>query len=296
METGRETDVWVGRRFGSYQIDEVLGRGAVAVVYRAVTDDGRSVALKVLTPFAEAKREIRELFEQEWKITSRLDHPNVIRTYRYGEYRDTHYLEMDHVAGSTFGDRLRPNKRFGDRSSALAAAEVADGLQHVHDHQIVHRDVKPDNILWTDEASDGTPPHAVLFDFGLAFDQTGPPAPPGRVFGSPFWCSPEQARAEAVDHRADIYSLGASLYRLATGQAPFYGERNDLLHAQVNLEPTNPVDHGVGAALAQVIKISMAKAREDRYQSAAELAEALRSLDLTDDQPGGVFKRFRRRG
>ena len=102
MQLGGETDVWVGRRFGSYEIVDVLGRGGVSTVYRALRSDGTEVALKVLTSFAVARREIRELFDQEWEITRRLDHPNVIHAYRHDEYRDNPYLEMELMVSCKF--------------------------------------------------------------------------------------------------------------------------------------------------------------------------------------------------
>ena len=213
VQLGGETDVWIGRRFGSYEILDVLGRGGVSTVYRAQRADGTVVALKVLTSFAVARREIRELFEQEWEITRRLDHPNV-------EYRENPYLEMELIPGETIGDRLAPSRRMDEATVVELAAQVADGLAHIHEHGIVHRDIKPANVLLADDG------RAVVFDFGLAWAVDGPPPREGRVYGSPFWISPEQARSELIDYRADLYSLGATAFRMVSGRAPFYGERS----------------------------------------------------------------------
>lgn len=294
MQLGGETDVWVGRRFGSYDIVDVLGRGAVATVYRAERNDGTVVALKVLTSFAMAQREVRELFEQEWQLTRRLDHPNVIHAHRYGDYRDVNYLEMELIPGETLGELVAPSRRLDEATVVEVGAQVADGLQHVHDLGIVHRDIKPANVL---SATDG---RAVVFDFGLALAAGGPPAKPGRVYGSPFWLSPEQARSEPVDGRADLYSLGATLFRLVSGRAPFYGERSDLLHAHCTEAPPDlvalaDVTPGFAAAVAALL----AKTPDERPSTAAELATVLRALPPPPDpapNPGllGRLRRSRR--
>ncbi len=294
MELGGGADLWVGRRFGGYQVQAVLGRGAVAVVYEVLRADGAPAALKVLTPMAESQRQVRELFAQEWRIMRRLSHPAIMGAHQYGEYGGSHYLELDLVEGATFGDRLMPSGRLSPAEAIGASAAVADGLQHAHERRVVHRDVKPSNVMSTLDDQ------AVLFDFGLALDLDGPPPAPGRVFGSPYWLSPEQARAEPVDGRADVYGLGATLFRFVTGQAPFYGERSDLLHAHCHEPVPDPAELApVSRGLAEVVRTAMAKAPEDRYQTAASMAEALRALD--PDEPAdrgarpGLLDRLRSR-
>ncbi|MEM9035342.1 MAG: serine/threonine-protein kinase [Actinomycetota bacterium] len=291
MQLGGETDVWVGRRFASYDIVDVLGRGAVATVYRAERTDGAVVALKVLTSFAMAQREVRELFQQEWEITRRLDHPNVIHAHRYGEYRDVNYLEMELIPGETLGDVVAPSRKLDEATVVDVGAQVADGLQHVHEAGIVHRDIKPANVLLADDG------RAVVFDFGLALDVDGPAPKPGRVYGSPFWLSPEQARSEPVDGRADLYSLGATMFRLVSGRAPFYGERGDLLHAHC----TEPIPDlvelaGVTPGFAGAIESLMAKDPDARPVAASEAASLLRALPPPPEPvpSKGLLSRLRR--
>ncbi|MEM8902485.1 MAG: serine/threonine-protein kinase [Actinomycetota bacterium] len=292
MQLGGETDVWIGRRFGTYEIDDVLGRGGVAIVYRAVRSDGEVVALKVLTPFAVARREVRELFEQEWEITRRLDHPNVIHANRYDEYRDNIYLEMELIPGETIGDRLAPSRRLDEATAVDLGAQIADGLAHVHEHGIVHRDIKPTNVLLADDG------RAVVFDFGLAWAVDGPAPAEGRVYGSPFWLSPEQARSEPVDARADLYSLGATLFRIVSGRAPFYGERTDLLHAHCS-EPVPDLRElaSVTGPFVDLVERLMAKDRDDRPSDAKEVAALLRDLPEPPppEEPKGVLGRLRRK-
>ena len=126
---------------------------------------------------------------------------------------------------------------------------------------------------------------AVLFDFGLAHDLDGPPPPEGRVYGSPMFLAPEQAVGGHVDGRTDLYSLGATLYRLAVGSAPFYGERNELLHAHVKLSPPDPRGAGVADDLAEIILRSMSKAPDDRFESGADFAAALATVQQADMKP-----------
>ena len=271
---GEDTDIWVGRQFGPYKITSLLGRGTVAHVYRAEIKGGtEEVGLKILTPFAEARAEIRELFEQEHRLMKRLNHPNVLNVELAGTIAGTHYMEIEIIEGRTVWQIVQEKRRLNITESISITRQICMALSHVHENNIVHRDVKPSNVMLTDNGQ------AILFDFGLAHDLKGPPPPEGRVFGSPMFLAPEQALGQPVDQRTDLYSLGATLYRLAAGAAPFYGERNDLLHAHVNLTPPDPRDAGVPDALASLILRSMSKNPDERFQSGNDFADELASLD-----------------
>jgi serine/threonine-protein kinase len=271
---GEDTDIWVGRQFGPYKISSLLGRGTVAHVYRAEIKGGtEEVGLKILTPFAEARAEIRELFEQEHRLMKRLNHPNVVNVELAGTIAGTHYMEIEIIEGRTVWQIVQEKRRLNITESISIARQIGMALSHVHQNNIIHRDVKPSNVMLTDNGQ------AILFDFGLAHDLKGPPPPEGRVFGSPMFLAPEQALGQPVDQRTDLYSLGATLYRLAAGAAPFYGERNDLLHAHVNLTPPDPRDAGVPDALASLILRSMSKNPDERFQSGNDFADELASLD-----------------
>ncbi len=271
---GEDTDIWVGRQFGPYKITSLLGRGTVAHVYKAEIKGGtEEVGLKILTPFAEARAEIRELFEQEHRLMKRLNHPNVLNVELAGTIAGTHYMEIEIIEGRTVWQIVQEKRRLNITESISIARQICMALSHVHQNNIIHRDVKPSNVMLTDNGQ------AILFDFGLAHDLKGPPPPEGRVFGSPMFLAPEQALGQPVDQRTDLYSLGATLYRLAAGAAPFYGERNDLLHAHVNLTPPDPRDAGVPDALASLILRSMSKNPDERFQSGNDFADELASLD-----------------
>ena len=275
-----EADVWVGRQYGPYSIKELLGRGTVAHVYRDTLRDGNEVALKVLTPFAEARQEIRSLFEQEFELMVRVEHPNVLKAMQAGVIAGTHYMEIEPINGETLWDRVQSSKPVTLPESIAIVQQMCSALEHVHHQRIVHRDVKPSNILLDKEGD-----RAVLFDFGLAHDLDGPPPPEGRVYGSPMFLAPEQAVGGHVDGRTDLYSLGATLYRLAVGSAPFYGERNELLHAHVKLSPPDPRGAGVADDLAEIILRSMSKAPDDRFESGADFAAARATVHQVDMKP-----------
>ncbi|MCP3913622.1 MAG: serine/threonine protein kinase [Actinomycetia bacterium] len=272
------SDLRVGRRFGPYRIEAVLGKGGVSVVYAALNSDDERIALKLLTPFAEGRAEIRAAIEKEFRVMQRFDHPGIVRARRGGTIADLHYIEMDLVAGGTVADRLGPEVALGVAQTVAVGIATAEALQHVHSHRVVHRDVKPSNILLTGDLDKGGVP--ILFDFGLALDLDDPDMVPGRVYGSPLFISPEQALSgPPVDARADLYSLGVTLYRLATGKAPFYGERLDLLHFHADSEPPKPSSiRPVGDGLEAVLEKAMAKHPDNRWQSGAELAAALRAI------------------
>jgi len=281
-----ESDIWVGRRFGSYRVEDILGRGTVSVVYRALRSDGVEVALKVLTAFALADRKVRTLFEQEWRLGARFDHPNVMPVNRGGEISGSLYLEMPLVEGVTVADDLRPDRRMSEAWAAQVARQVALGLQHVHFHHVVHRDVKPSNILLTGD-------RALIFDFGLALDLDGDAPGSGRIYGSPMYLSPEQAAAAPLDGRADLYCLGATLYRMVAGRAPFYGERADLIHAHQHENPPRPVH--VSNELFDIIRCCMAKQPGERPQTGEELADRLAEVMPRLDTEAGP-RRNRLRG
>ena len=183
------------------------------------------------------------------------------------------------IEGETLWDRVQSSKPLPLTERIGTIQQMCSALDLVHDRRIIHRDVKPSNIMLDHQVE-----RAVLFDFGLAHDLAGPPPPEGRVYGSPMFLAPEQAIGGRVDERTDLYSLGATLYRLAVGSAPFYGERNELLHAHVKLSPPDPREAGVPEDLAEIILRSMSKIPDDRFQSGADFAAALTTVEVTADK------------
>lgn len=270
------SSITVGRHFGPYLLVDVLGKGASATVYVGRRSDDVEVAVKVLSTFAMGNAEFRRAVPREFNALDKLEHPGVIRANKTGTIADVLFIELELIRGGTLDGLLDPGKGLPLQRSVDLVASVAEALQHCHDHGVVHRDVKPSNILMRDDDS------PVLFDFGLAQDAEDPDAEAGRLYATPMTASPEQVRAEGpVDGRADIYALGMTLYRLTAGKLPFYGERMDLLRLHVEAEPAVPssINKVIPPGLDAVILRAVAKAPDDRFASAADFAEGLRALD-----------------
>ena len=273
----------VPRTFGKYQLRGLLGKGGMGVVYLAHDPQlERDVALKFLNPdLADARRAQR--FLREARAAARLSHPNVVTIYEADEIDGTPYFAMEMVRG-VGGDRLVERGPLAWRVATEIAAQAARGLVAAHAAGLIHRDVKPANLLL---AAGGT---VKLADFGLAkIVVPGPNAlsGSGEVFGTPHYMSPEQARGQPLDERTDVYSLGATYYALLTGGPPYPGEEPiPLLYAHCAKPPPDPclANPTVAPGCAAVVKRAMAKNRVDRCPSAAALLADLEAL-LGQERP-----------
>jgi serine/threonine-protein kinase len=267
------------QRFGSYQIEQPLGAGATAVVYRARSEDGRLVALKVLNPVAVRQPRMRRIFRNEYQIGARLRHPGIVQVYETGEYDGHPYITMALVQGQTLEEFMAVQKRLGETAAVSIARQVATALDYVHAQSIVHRDLKPANVLIS---RDG---RALLFDFGTALDRNAPaPEDLEGIYGTPAFIAPEQIRNTGmIDGRADLYSLGVILYRMVAGRKPFYGSRSELLDAHLQATPARPSEFAyVSPELEAIIDKSLAKDPADRFQTGAEMAAALEQARLVE--------------
>jgi serine/threonine protein kinase len=290
-------DPLVGRKLGGYRIDAMLGEGGMARVYRGYHERlQRQVAIKVIHPQSSGQAEFQRYFEQEAQLIARLQHRNIVAVYDFGEDSNTHmlYLVMQYVSGGTLREQIVNGQPLEIRRSALYALQMARALHHAHQRGIVHRDVKPLNML----ISGDNRMELLLSDFGLAelfnnlSDGPAQSMQPqssdvdqklsrmGNITGTPRYMSPEQCLSRAVDARTDIYALGIVLFEMLTGQPPFrspsiYG----LLHQQVTTPPPSiqDINPSVPQAIAQLTIKAMAKAREQRFQTAQEMAQALES-------------------
>jgi hypothetical protein len=276
----------VPERLGDFEIAAEIGRGGFGIVYRAKQVSlHRDVALKVLYEHRVHTSEEVGRFEREARAAARLDHPALVQVYAWGQDKGHFFIAQKLVGeGRTLADSLEELKRGGDppkgyfRDVAETLAHVADGLNHAHEEGIVHRDMKPSNILLDDKA------RAFLGDFGLAKVEDGLElSRTGDFAGSPYYMSPEQAdsRRGEVDSRADIYGMGVTLYELLTLKPPFEGQSpHEIIRRILTEEPKPPskVVDRVPKDLETICLKAMEKARVRRYQTAAEFAADLRAF------------------
>ncbi|MEM7345192.1 MAG: serine/threonine-protein kinase [Chloroflexota bacterium] len=265
----------LGQQLGPYQIESILGEGGMATVYRALNADKTAVALKILNPPTTIEAEVLTRFEREAQMAARLNHPAIVSTFEAGQIAGHAYICMALVEGQTLAKRLEDAGKFSEGAAADIVWQIADALHYAHSQGIVHRDVKPSNILIT---SDG---RILLSDFGVAktLDDTTLTRT-GFIVGTPAYMAPEQAtEGKVVDGRADLYALGVVLYQLVTGQLPFQGSTPEVLVSHVYHPPPPPSTvTGVSTQMESIILRALSKETEARFQSGATLAQALARL------------------
>jgi serine/threonine-protein kinase len=267
-----------GRAVGPYRVERLLGRGGMSAVFLATdTRDETEVALKILSPELADDEVLRQRFERESRLASALDHPNIVRVHEAGESNGLRYFAMDLVDGRDLSVILSAEGPFAPERAADILRQVAAALDVAHAAGIVHRDVKPGNIL---VARDG---HAYLSDFGLVrrMVSTTVLTKTGEFMGTLDYVAPEQIQGRDVDARTDEYSLACVLYECLTGHAPYTRpEEMAVLYAHL-LEAPPPVTRDapiLPKAADEVMSSGMAKSREDRYRSCGEFIEAFASV------------------
>lgn len=266
-----------GDLFAGHRIEGVCGRGGMGVVYRAVALDlDRVVALKLIAPSLSEDLTFRERFIRETRVAASLDHPNVIPVFAAGEEAGRLFFSMRHVDGDDLRTVIRHELRLPAARAASIVAQVGAALDAAHAGGIVHRDVKPANVLLTPAGPYG---HAYLTDFGLTkrVHSAAADTRPGGWVGTLGYVAPEQIRGERVDARADIYALGCILFHALTGTAPYARESDEATlwaHLHEPPPPLSPRAPHLPEAFEAVIARAMAKAPEDRYPSAGALGRA----------------------
>jgi tRNA A-37 threonylcarbamoyl transferase component Bud32/tetratricopeptide (TPR) repeat protein len=262
-------------RFGRYVTVQELGRGGMGVVFKAWDSDlGRWVALKVMLAGKLVDAADRERFLREARVSAQFNHANIAPVYEVGVEGDQLFLAMQFIDGRT----LAQEGGLAPRRAAEIVRDAAYALQHAHDRHVVHRDVKPANLMI---AANG---HVFVLDFGLAraVDVKSSISATGLVVGTPAYMSPEQARGEAADGRSDVYSLGATLYHALTGRPPFDGTVMSVLEGVVRDEPVAPSKRNlkVPRELEAIVLKAMAKRADARYAAARELGDDLQRFIL----------------
>ena len=269
-------------RIGRYEILRTLGKGAMGIVYLAQDPQiERTLALKTVRfdspsqSFGVAEAKAR--FLKEAKISGRLQHPNIVTVYDVGEDAGVLYLAMEYVSGGSLSQRLADPGEFPIVERIRILSEVSDALAHAHQRGVIHRDVKPANILLTDASV------AKVTDFGIGKLLSGDTdlTTAGQMVGSPAYMSPEQVRGERLDVRSDIFSLGVVLYQTLTLKKPFPADTlTTLIYQILHDEPQDPLEHNgdLPPEVTEIARRCLAKHREERYSDATELADDLRAL------------------
>jgi serine/threonine-protein kinase len=264
-------DLNPGERFAGCRIESVAGRGGMGVVYRATQIAlGRTVALKLLAGDRAADPDFRERFQRESRMAAAIDHANVIPVYAAGEEDGRLYLVMRYVDGTDLHALLRRDRALAPERAAAVIAQIAAGLDAAHAAGLVHRDVKPGNVLLAGD-------HAYLGDFGLT-RQIGSDTEltqAGQWIGTVDYCSPEQLRGERTDARSDVYALGCVLFAALTGQTPLgRGTVPTTMMAHLHDEPPRASAFGAPREFDRVLRRALAKDPDERYPSAGDLGRA----------------------
>ncbi|HTE70179.1 MAG TPA: protein kinase [Actinomycetes bacterium] len=274
-------DPAAGTEVAGYRIVEPVGSGGMGVVYRAEETGlgGRPVALKLLPPALASDPDFRARFLREMRVAAAIDHPNIVPIYRAGEDRGLLYLAMRYVAASDLRRVLEVDGRLDPGRTLAILDQVARALDAAHASGLVHRDVKPGNILLLPPVLDGDAEHVYLVDFGLARADSDDRSITGlgTFLGTPRYAAPEQAAGQAVDGRTDGYALGCVLYECLTGRPPFPGGSSEavlLAHLEAVPPRVTAVRPDLPPAIDQVVRRALAKAKEDRFPSCRDLVAA----------------------
>lgn len=262
---------YVGKRLdGRYEIIEIIGVGGMAVVYKAFDNiDNRIVAVKVLKDEFLQNEEFRRRFKNESKAIAVLSHPNIVKIYDVSYGDNLQYIVMEYVEGITLKEYIEQQGRLDIREAIYFVTQILRALQHAHDKGIVHRDIKPQNILLV---SDGT---IKVTDFGIArFSRSETRTMTDGAIGSVHYISPEQAKGSVTDAKTDLYSVGVVLYEMLTGKVPFQSDNAvSVALMQLQNDPVRPreLNPDIPVGLEQIIIRAMQKNPNDRYQSASEM-------------------------
>jgi formylglycine-generating enzyme required for sulfatase activity/tRNA A-37 threonylcarbamoyl transferase component Bud32 len=277
------------KKLAKYDIIEELGRGGFAVVYKARdTVLGRIVALKVLHTHVAKNHVFVQRFQQEARTAARFDHSHIVTIHDVGEEDGQYYIAMNYLPGRGLDERLAEAEGPLPLEQVVSiVAQVADALDYIHRRGSVHRDVKPSNVMVSDEGL------ATLLDFGIVRAADGTPLTTvGEKMGTPQYMSPEQAEGREIDHRSDVYSLGVMTYQMCTGKAPF-DDVSPLVVLRLHADKAPPspreLNPDLPASVAQVLLKALAKQPDERYQSAGGFAQALQEARQQETQLAEIY-------
>ena len=258
-------------KLGKYVIRRELGRGAMGVVYEGFDPFiERTVAIKTIKPerIDQAASEMLARFKREAQAAGRLNHPNIVSIYEYGEENGVAFIAMEFIKGKELKDYFESGQRFANKDIARIMGEILGALEHAHRNGVTHRDIKPANVIILEGGV------VKVADFGIARIESSELTQAGTVLGTPSYMSPEQFLGTPVDGRSDIFSCGVLLYQFLTGERPFSGAVTTIMHKVLREEPLAPsmLNATLPPAWDAVVKRALAKSPAERYQSAAQFA------------------------
>lgn len=269
-----------GGQIPGYKVLGKLGSGAMAVVYKAKQLSlDRTVAVKVLPKKFVQKSDYVERFYKEGRLAAKMNHNNIVQAIDVGEVGGLYYFVMEYVEGKTLYDDLAKGKVFSEKEALDIIIQVASALAHAHAQGLIHRDVKPKNIMISKDNI------VKLADMGLARETSDARAAKheqGKAFGTPYYIAPEQIRGEVdIDGRADLYSLGGTLYHMVTGRVPFEASAPAEVmkkHLKETLVPPDHINTSLSAGISEVIEVMMAKEKKERYSTMEEAMVDLQAI------------------
>lgn len=284
----------IGRTVGDYRVMALLGEGGQGAKVYCATDrrSGRTVALKVLPRVSSAGPETAQRFRLEAQAIQRLQHPNVVQVYGFGDVEGLAFIAMEYIEGGSLEKRMKSGQPLDLALVSRWVAEIASALDDAHSQGIVHRDVKPGNVLLADATAPQEGERAVLTDFGIARFASLRQTLPGKIVGTPTYISPEQAQGRKVDGRSDVYSLGVLVYEMLAGCPPFSGRTLALLHNHVHDRPPpirrfNP---RLSRRTQKIIGQALAKDPDKRYPTAGQFSRDLSASLVPHTRTGPVPK------
>ena len=281
------------RQIPGYQILSKLGAGAMATVYKArQLSLDRIVAIKVLPQKHSSDPNFIQRFYDEGKAAAKLNHPNIVGAYDVGQAGNFHYFVMEFVDGRTVYDDISKHGAYSEEDALRITIQVAKALSHAHAAGFIHRDVKPKNIMMSNDGP------VKLADMGLAravSDREAAEAEQGKAYGTPYYISPEQIRGEVeIDFRADIYSLGATLYHMVTGRVPFEGPNPSAVmhrHLKDDLVPPDHINTHLTSGISEIVEVAMAKSTRKRYATTEDMLHDLEQVSA-GEMPQIARKKF----
>ncbi|HUO44092.1 MAG TPA: protein kinase [Burkholderiales bacterium] len=269
-------------KIGKYEIQGVLGKGAMGTVYKAYDRAiARAVAIKAIVKASLPADELKHVlsrFRHEAQAVGRINHPRIVQIYEYGEDDEIAYIVMELVNGKTLAQHLAQETHYSVREAGEIIRQILDGIGYAHTQGVVHRDMKPSNIMINDDG------RIKISDFGIAHIEASELTQIGDVLGTPYYMPPEQFLGGEIDALADLYSVGVIAYELLTGKKPFTGNTATLMQTVLHQPPPNPsqLNPKLSPLIDRVLQRALAKKREERFQSAREFADALReAVDAT---------------